>query len=425
MLHKKQCLKRILYLSIMLFLGFIVGLFLLTLANSFPEKNMINRYKQNYTYFEGKEGWDQLVKGYELTTIDYNTEIHMIKGALTPLPPSKENIVQQSMRGYAYNEPGTVHGLKEYHYTKEDVDISCDSYERYWHGYEIVLTPLLMFLDYPDLIIINIVCQGMLLFLVFKECKESNLQISFIVLWMFTMQPVIMMCLDYSICFYIYMIAALLISKYSYIRKQYDMLFLIIGILTVYFDFLTWPIITLGVPLVVLLQMEKDNYYRKLLISSIMWGIGYCGMWLSKWIGGTLILSDNILEDAFINLEYRSSSNLEGISFSILDVLKKNVDVLINPAYLIFFALGIGMLIILFISKKNQSKPISIQSNVLPILGVALYPILWICITKNHAYEHYWMTWRNMGVSVFALVSCIEINMKKEEMWIHYNEPDG
>lgn len=422
MILKKQWLKKILYSATVLFCGFIVGLLLLILANSLPEKNMINRYKQNYTFFGGKDGWHQLVKGYDITTIDYNTEIHMIKGALTPLPPSEENILQQSMRGYAYNESGTVHGLKEYHYTKGDVDISCDSYERYWHGYEILLTPLLLCFDYSDLIIINIFFQIILSYLVFKECKEKKLQISFIALWIFTMQPVIMMCLDYSICFYIYMIAVLLILKKSYVRKHYDMFFLIIGILTVYFDFLTWPVITLGVPLVVLLQMEKDNSYRKLLISSIMWGIGYCGMWLSKWIGGTLILSDNILKDAVSNLKYRSSSNLDGISFSLLDVLQKNIDVIINPAYLIFFAFGI--LIIVFGLIKRQAFFISIH-NMLPILGTALYPILWICITKNHAYEHYWMTWRSLGVSVFAVISCIETNMKKkEEMWIHYNGSD-
>lgn len=402
--------KKTLYITAILAAGFIIGTLLLILANSLPEKNMLTRYKQNCTYFEGKEGWDRLVKGYDITMIDYNTEIHMIKGALTPLPPSGENILEQSLRGYAYNEPGTVHGMKEYHYTADDAEISCDSYERYWHGYEAVLTPLLLCLNYPDIIILNIVFQTVLSLIVLKECSH-HLRIAFAVLWVFTMQPVIMLCIDYSVCFYIYMTASLLLLKSPSLRKNYDIFFLIVGIITVYFDFLTWPIITLGIPLVVLLCLNTEKPYKRVLLSSIMWTIGYCGMWLSKWIVGSLLLSDNILKDALRSLRYRSSSNLDGIDFSLGDVFQRNIGILLNPAYLILLISGIIVAIFLGIRKRTHMKRLSVQSA-LPLLAVSLLPFFWLFATKNHAYEHYWMTWRDFGVSIFAIVCCIGLQGK-------------
>ena len=73
-----------------------------------------------------------------------------------------------------------------------------------------------------------------------------------------------------------------------------------IGIVVSYFDFLTYPLVTLGVPLCLLLilQADKITYLQKIknIISlSIAWVIGYLGMWAMKWMIGSIATHKNIL----------------------------------------------------------------------------------------------------------------------------------
>lgn len=409
--------NKVLCIAIILFGGFVLGTFMLVLANMLPERSMVDIYHKNSLFFEEKQGWHWLIDGYDTTVIDYNTEIHMMKGCLTPMPPSEENIVQKSLRGYAYNEPGTVHGLKEYHYTKDGEELSCDSYERYWHGYEVILSPLFLIFNYSDLIVINGMLQILLCYLVLRECqkcKKRFLTIAFVGLWIVTMQPVIMLCLDYSVCFYLYMAATLLLLNCPGIRTYYEVFFLVIGMATVYFDFLTWPVITLGVPLIVYLSLEEDKKYKKLVVSSCMWGLGYVGLWMEKWIFGSLILSDNIFKDAVRNLLYRSSSKLDEMEFTWIDVLLRNIAVWFKPAYMLLLAGVIAVIVVKAITMKKRCVEIT-KNNMLPILFVAVFPIVWICLSKNHAYEHYWMTWRDLGVTVFAGICCVAMMFENRQ----------
>ncbi len=73
--------------------------------------------------------------------------------------------------------------------------------------------------------------------------------------------------------------------------------FFVVGMVENFFDFLTYPIITLGIPLIVLLWLKirdesadlKENMIFTVK-SSVSWGLGYALTWIAKWVncyGGT------------------------------------------------------------------------------------------------------------------------------------------
>ena len=94
------------------------------------------------------------------------------------------------------------------------------------------------------------------------------------------MQAAVMFSIDYAACFYIYMIATLLPVSRDKAREKYIYIFMATGMCNSYMDFLTWPLIILGVPLTVYLYVERGSVIRqsrRLMGASAAWAAGYVG----------------------------------------------------------------------------------------------------------------------------------------------------
>ena len=56
-----------------------------------------------------------------------------------------------------------------------------------------------------------------------------------------------------------------------------------------------------------------------------------------------------------------------------------------------------------------RNKPSFAQCmKLLPIAAVVAYPFIWYCVLQNHVRMHFWMTYRIIAVSFFALMAYIE-----------------
>ena len=89
-------------------------------------------------------------------------------------------------------------------------------------------------------------------------------------------------------------------------KQRYMQMFLVAGTVTAFLDFLTYPFVSLGIPLVVFLMMrQKRGGLRTmaeggelLLSTGVSWGIGYGGMFLGKWFVGWLLTGINVPAEA-------------------------------------------------------------------------------------------------------------------------------
>ena len=182
------------------------------------------------------------------------------------------------------------------------------------------------------------------------------------------------------------------------------LLFLALGIATSYFDFLTYPFVTLGVPLALMLVYNSKLRFPKQLFYtiqySVLWCIGYWGMWASKWILGTLLTEENMIARAIISIKYRGSSQVGSKTVSILEVLLENLFVYLKwPTVLLIGISGIYLLV-----KAIKIKGISPKALMpcITYMIICLYPIVWYMISKNHSYEHTFMTYRELAITTFA-----------------------
>jgi hypothetical protein len=187
---------------------------------------------------------------------------------------------------------------------------------------------------------------------------------------------------------------------------------------TSFFDFLTYPIATLGMPVIVMLLMEGTSSdikamalkIRNIIICSISWGFGYISMWFGKWVLSTLILGDNIIADAFKQITMRSSHVTEGEQIDIIDTWLRNVEFYFEKPYMIIILLSVVLGIIVLVKNVKGIKPIML--NIIPFIVTSLMPFAWYAVATQHSYEHHWFTFRGTMVSVFALL-CAVISIYK------------
>lgn len=395
---------------LILFAGCALGVFLLILAYCVPIDRIFYNFSTGVEGINGS-GLYEYIFDYDASIADNFTEFLIVKATATPLPPSGENIVQIVLRGYTLNEQEVQHGLKFYKYTWMGSEYSCDSYERYWHGYLVVLKPLMAVFTYSDIIFLNVAAQLFLMFGIIWACakrEQWRLAISFLFLWLASVQLTIMLCLDYSVCFYIYSISTLVLLCSRKARQNYLFLFLVTGMLTSYMDFLTWPLITLGIPLAVFILIDGEKI-SKIIGGSISWGLGYAGFWVMKWIIASIVLGENVVRDAMGEVTLRSSSysndNMQS-TVSYLGVIRKNISVFGKKTF-VLLGLAMGIYLIALVYKNRK---VFDYKKMIPYLLIALMPFCWYLVTRNHSYMHYFMAWRILNISIFAVccgvVSC-------------------
>ncbi len=291
-------------------------------------------------------------------------------------------------------------------------------YGRYWHGYEIFLKPLLYLATYGGIRRAMMLLQISLVivFVLILARKNRIAQIiPFLGMWIFLNPPTIMISLQYNSMFVITMVELILIASFD--KSYYDIHrsklfclyhFFVAGCLTSYFDFLTYPLLTFGVPIIFLISLNEQNFrdnFVLLVKCAIFWSLGYVLMWAGKWILGSIVTGTNLLKQANDAIKFRTSSSVEGKEFSYFQVVLSNLrSGIFVPMILAAFAIFIC----------NTKRGMLIQKKDLIFLVCALMPFAWYAIAQNHSFIHSWFTYRILGITVFAILTLC-VSMKREE----------
>ena len=293
-------------------------------------------------------------------------------------------------------------------------NLSKVSYGRYWQGYLVFLKPLLVIFDYSQIRIVYyllfVFLIGSISYLTFKKNKNLVLLSSFLLTIVLFNVFIIPLSLQFSTVFIIAFIGiiSILLKPIKYANEiSYLPLFFIIGGCTSFFDFLTAPLVTLGLPLLFLVESHQKKWKEKLLMVikiSVVWGIGYSLIWASKWLLGSVLTDVNIFNDAMNSSAKRTSNDYRGMEMTISNIAKfiwKNIEMYGLQVYAYISVIAMALLIFVY-TKLVKSKAVLL--NNIYLLLIAMMVPLWFLVLRNHSIQHGWFTWRAASVSVFALI---------------------
>ncbi len=395
---------------VLLVAGISVGYVLLLFVYLLPTEPMRAHLAEAAVVLSGEREYHRVIPGVVSTQLDNYTDSWMMGNAVYDSPrPVYERALTCTSADFG---GGPLDGLVRYLGAEKgyrEVD-----YTRYWHGYLVLLKPFFLLFDYADLRVFNVIVQLLLVFLIFRAFSKAGYELEawgYVLSVLFMMPVVIPLSIQFSVIFYLTNFSVLVLLKaYDWIVEQNSLLlyFQLIGMCASYFDLLTYPTASLGVPLVciLLLGADRDSWTKvKNVVSlSVSWGFGYGAMWAGKWILSTLVLRDNVMANALSQILLRASHTQNGERLTVLDTWLRNVEFYFEKPYLILIALCLAAVFAGIFRSRGQLADVCIDS--IPFLLVAVMPFMWYALAGQHSYEHHWFTFRGLVTTVFACM-CI------------------
>ncbi|MBS7007132.1 hypothetical protein [Anaerostipes sp.] len=388
---------------------FIIGIIFMlvstTLVYMLPEDIMKKHIAGDIDQLVEEKEWPEYVQGYLCTRKDNFTDALMLNMA-TQQQDKQDLAIKRAMRSnlptYIPEYTQTV-SLKKQIENKEKGDHTL--YYRYWHGYQIFLKLLLMVLTYSQIIHLNGVVLLFLFLLILIKMRKKGIEVKYIISFVFSIlllvPSVIVMNIQYTTMFYIQFISILALLKCE--KRNIFYIFFITGMATSFFDLLTTPILSLGIPLLFMglinLELKGIKYLINIIQNTLLWAAGYGLTWMSKWLIASIILRENVFANAIEKIFLRTSSNItDGSNIAYLDILQKLSSVYGKKLGLIILLVMLALLLLGCISglvKRNI--------NIIPLLLIAVMPFVWFYVLKNHSYIHLWFTFRNLEITYLGI----------------------
>ena len=296
-------------------------------------------------------------------------------------------------------------------------------YNRYWHGYLVTLRPLLFFYDLPTIRWITVLAFSILATIFLVMLKKQNgwwiAALFFLALLHAGWFKFLMFSLDQNKVYFIIFISSIILMKHRslYLSPRFlPLFFIIIGASTSFVDFLTAPVLTLGIPLLIVFlrrgSLPVKEQILTLLTCSFAWCFGYVGMWASKWVLCSMFTDCSVYDVVKGSIKERSIGTV-AIDFRLLCT---RFLYPIPDVGGIWWASVAGTLVLGLTCHIGYlyMKYRTVFMHNLCYFILMLYPALWFIGTKQHTIIHLVFTYRIMGLfiigyGIFALNTYREI----------------
>lgn len=400
-------IRRLIRYFLVVIAAAIIATVLLWLCFLIPNKRIEEHISEEKAFFTEWQPSEYLIPGVKSTYLNNYTDGVMLN--ISVCDAGTHSAINRAMSIYEY--VGTTEFNAFVDYCRGDDTLSISTYSRYWTGYLILLRPLLCFFTYHEIIIINTVFQILLVIMIMILLLKSTISKytpAFVTAFLLMMPLTWGMSLGYSLVINVLLIETILLLFLKNKGKQldYGWFFLVVGIVTCFVDYLTFPLVTITYGVILALILDVPDSKKKAFTFSIdcgiSWLFGYIAMWGMKWVFATIILGENVIREAAGFIIFRTSaSDVQSNPVSRLEALCDNIRVITDPVSMIIIAIGILVIGFICLKKKSKRK----NNDMLIIWGLlTIIPILWLLFKANHSYIHSWMTYKELTASILAIL---------------------
>lgn len=374
----------------------------------------------------------KMVGGFKSAQLDNLTSVLILKTAAYTGP---ETWLQKTFGGMRFNIPSSENATSQASWEAfcaygdgSESPTGGLSYSRYWHGYTLPLRLLLCVLNLANIQMLLYFVQLALFMLTVMLMTRRGLSAvipAFFTAYFLMVPFVLGTCLQYMTVSLPMLLACVVLLAFD---QQIDSavglpaFFAAVGIVTNFLDLLTFPLVTLGFPLVLLLCLRlKAGDSLILLLKTFFfccmgWGLGFGGMWALKWLIVAVCFGWGYMGGVFSQVSLRVSTRSNGASFSRFAALRMNLDVILSKAS---YLLILGLTGLASIAPAAHSlmlkKRIRLNMRALILLLPLAVSLAWFIVMANHSVDHTYYTYRNLTSGVFAGFACIGCLIRAEE----------
>ncbi|MEN6595225.1 MAG: hypothetical protein ABFC31_09825 [Clostridiaceae bacterium] len=387
-----------------------LGIGMLFLSGLAPQDQVEKNYLLSMDELEPEYAGHHILRyDWGAYALDDWTEVIIL--SLSTYMDVKDNPSSVMTNAYPLEDDFTLESARASVENHEPADVF---YVRYWHGFRIYVRALLSVMDYGTM-------RTMMMWTFFLLMAAVTVMLTlqtrsiwppmFFTAAILFVNPVVASALfQYSSCFVIAFIGMLLVPSWLKKPERAMMGFMILGMATMFFDFYTAPLLTLGLPLLgwlICLVYSKDPPpAKKMLTLSLkalgVWFSSYLSMWLVKLVL-TSIFTD---QDAF-GTAWEATAVRLGIEKSPEYLYRYDkVEALISPfkhlfdwPMLVIFAvilLVAGVVLLLLRTNKKS------YARGLVMLFVALLPIFWTLVATQPMIMHAHFQYRILAVTMLG-----------------------
>ena len=384
------------------------------LANAAESVDIYQENRINY--------WTGFANSY-FSNMEPYTDYLMINTAT--FPTTKETIVHDAM-----NNPQKYSADLEWdepfflHLSGDDSRLEDTIYPRFWHGYLLWLKPLLMIFNLNEIRIFNlyltVVLCGISFILLHKEFSWL-MTIAFSLL-LFVMNPLLAVLTLQGDALIISLLAVIiLLWKKDWISKNHHFIyfFLSLGILTSFFMFLTYPLVTFGIPITVYILLNKKKRLKDLLLiglsCGLAWSIGFSFNWAAKWVMSYLLTGYNAIADATARA---ARPYTEGGTYNTAFywVFMNNLYVINVQPFRFIYRLTAVLLAAVTGWKWHKKRNFRFSFGAaVCLLIIASLPLAWYYVMRSHSTVHLWWAHKELAITLFALFCLPQVFVDTEE----------
>jgi len=341
--------------------------------------------------------------------LDTHTDALILNIAQAKGMSEEQTIVQKAFENSFYESERTdgVSSLTE----SINMPTNNHEYSRYWHGIQVLVRPLLMFFNYTEIRYIFMVLIFVLLGITFSMLGKqlgTKHAISFALTISFMYIVLIPVSLQYSSIFIVTLLGMIGVLTLYKVKKEkfIGMLFFTIGAFATFFDLLTYPLISLGFPLVlaVILENRKGKKLLEQMIFiiklGILWALGYAILFFTKWVIASIVLNKDAITLALNELLFRVNGD-ETHPVNRMVTLKNNFNYFFIPIAKYISLLIFIIWIVAFILYRKKLKECKVA---IPLLCIAIVPYIWYLAFSGHSSIHAWFTNKIQAVTLFAII---------------------
>lgn len=379
---------------------------LLVAAAYIPQERVYGNISRSVDKFKYEGTYPRLYEGSDSAMLDNFTDSVILMETMSMNSEDMTTVFSNPMFLYK-SDP--LESLVNY---CENPDISPDGYYvRYWMGFRATLRLLFSVFTYAQLRKLNLVMLALLAGAAAAGvARNVNVpSAAALLISLLLVRPMIIARnFQYVSCFAVALSAMIFVPLLKNRREWVGIYFMVVGMLTQYFDFYTVPALTACMPLLYYQAMitasGEKNSMKDVFKAAFGWMLGYVGIWVVKLLLSSLFTETNGVANGLGEFMYWMSMPADGQKNKYFMAFNNVWHTLCPNTRTGLLLLGLFSAIIIYaVIKTRRGELNTAMIAQAPVFAAIAIPLIWFAVAATPTMHHAFFQYRSVAAVMWGI----------------------